>query len=348
MILPQPFNELATWSLPAAAAGGGLALGILIRRTILPWIARAAAKSVWKYDDVLVEAIRGPILLWCVLIGLRLAVKLLPLSGETDETLGTIVLVLGIFSVTWAVARFAAGALRTSATAGTLPGVSLLANMTRAAVFTVGILIILQTLGISIGPLVATLGIGGLAVGLALQDTLANFFAGLRILAARKIRPGDLIRLESGQEGYVEDITWGLTTIRQPANNIVIVPNAKLGAAITTNFNLPDLPQGLNLTLGVGFGSDLDRVEQVTLDVARTLQQESPAAVKEFEPVVRYQGFGEFSITFLVVLRARTWDDRGLLQHEFIKRLHARYAAEGIEIPFPTRTIRKLGGGDNA
>lgn len=344
MIQAPSFTQLETWSLPAALAFSGLALGLAVRRFVLPRAARWAAKSAWKYDDIMVDAVRGPVVVWFVLIGLRVAVRRLPLPAQVDDTIGTIALVLGIFSVTWAVGRFAAGALRTAAATGGYHAVSLLANIARALVFAVGLLVMLSTLGISITPLITALGVGGLAVGLALQDTLANFFAGIRILMAGKIRPGDFVRLESGQEGYVEDITWGQTTIRQPAHSLVIVPNAKLSTAITINYNLPAPPQTVVIPVGVGYDSDLDQVERVTLEVATAMQRGSAYAVADFEPSVRFHTFGDSSIGVNVALRARTFEDRVPLAHEFIKALHARYRTERIEMPFPQRVIQMRSG----
>jgi len=306
---------------------------------VLPLVARVAAKSAWKYDDVLIYAINGPIVVWFVLIGLRLAVRLLPLAASTDARIGQAIVVLGIISVTWAASRFASAALRTSSTTGTIPGVSLLANMARLVIFVIGVLIVLQNLGIAIGPMVAALGVGGLAVGLALQDTLSNLFAGLRILAGRKIRPGDFIRLDSGLEGVVHDMSWSQTTIRQLADNLVIVPNGKLGQMIVTNLTLPVEHIVVTVTLGVAYGSDLDKVEQVTTAVAREAQTAVEGATREFVPLLRYQAFGDSAIQFNVALQVNNAEHRGLIAHEFIKRLVVRYRAEGIEIPYPTRTI---------
>ena len=332
-------TELTTWSLPAAAAAGGLIVGILVRRTVLPWAARAASRSAWKYDDALVEAVNGPIVVWFVLLGLRLAARLLPLSLETDAAIGRVILIAGILSVTWAAARFASAALRTSATTGSLPGVSLLANIATGVVFLVGLLVVLQSMGIAIGPLVGALGVGGLAVGLALQDTLANLFAGIRILAARKIRPGDFIRLDNGLEGVVHDITWGLTTIRQLADNLIIVPNGKLSQMIVINISLPMAEIVVPVTVGVAYDSDLEQVERVTIEVARAAQESVEGASRGFEPAIRFHTLGDSAIQFNVTLQAGSAEHRGLIAHEFIKRLTARYRAEGIVIPYPIRTV---------
>ena len=340
-------TAVTNYLVPAAVAVGGLALGLALRRLVLPRFARAAAKSAWKYDDVLVDAVRSPLVVAFALLGVHIAVKLLSLTAAVDRALGQAVLVLAILTVTWALARFTAGALRTGATAGALPGVSLIANVSRVVVFAVGILVILQTLGISITPIITALGVGGLAVALALQDTLANLFAGIRILASGKLRPGDFVRLETGQEGTIEDITWAQTTIRQLPNNLVIVPNSKLSQAITANFSLPDAAQAVVFPVGVSYDSDLAHVERVTVEVARACQREVAGAASDWEPFVRYNQFGDSSINFSVILRAQAHTERFLLVHEFVKRLHRRYAAEGIEIPFPIRTVylkREPGG----
>jgi len=338
-------SDMKTWLLPGAVALGGLFLGLFVRNTVLARLQKLAQKSAWKYDDVMVAAVRGPVVLWFVLLGLHIALRILPLSTSADRILGRIALIIAIFSVTWALARFLAGALQAGSADGGLPGVSLIANVVRILVFTVGGLVILQTFGISITPIITALGVGGLAVGLALQDTLANFFAGIRILASGKLRIGDFVKLDSGEEGFIQDITWAQTTIRQMPNSLVIVPNAKIAGAIAINYDLPDQQQGVVVPVGVSYASDLEMVERVTAEVARRLQQESEFAVPDHEPLIRYREFGDSSINFNVILRTTHHTNRFPLISEFIKRLHARYAAEGIEIPFPQRDVHMKSGG---
>ncbi|MFN4079407.1 MAG: mechanosensitive ion channel family protein [Saprospiraceae bacterium] len=217
--------------------------------------------------------------------------------------------------------------------------VSLLQNIARLVVFLVGLLILLQNLGVPIAPALTALGVGGLAVALALQDTLSNLFAGIQIIASRKIRPGDFIRLDNGEEGFVTDITWRYVTIRTRFNLMLVVPNAKLSTSIFTNAWLPETEILITVPVGVHYDSDLERVERVTLEVATQMQQEHEGAVRDFEPRVRYNAFADFSINFNVIMRAREYNDQFKLRHDFIKALHKRYAREGIVIPYPIRTI---------
>lgn len=185
---------------------------------------------------------------------------------------------------------------------------------------------------------------GGLAVALALQDTLANLFAGIHILASRKVQPGDFIRLDSGEEGYVVDINWRNTTIRQLPNNMVMVPNARLAGAILVNYHRPVEEMSVLVQVGVAYDSDLEQVERVTIDVARDVLREVEGGVPGFDPFIRFHTFGDFSVDFTVILRAREFTDQYLITHEFVKRLHRRYRAEEIEIPFPIRTVELRSG----
>jgi small-conductance mechanosensitive channel len=226
---------------------------------------------------------------------------------------------------------------------GDLPSTSLAHHVMRGLVYMIGILVILQTLDISITPVLTALGVGGLAVALALQDTLTNLFAGIQIIASRKIRPGQFIRLEGGEEGYVHDIAWRNTTIRTLPNMMVIVPNAKLSSSIVTNSYLPSEEVSAKVELGVHYDSDLERVEQVALETAMTIAESFPGGVTEPAPAVRFRGFGDSAINMAVVFRVREYTDQFPMQHLLVKALHKRFREEGIVIPYPIRTL-DLGG----
>lgn len=319
----------------------GLGAGLLLRRVLFPQLARAAAGTRGRVDDVLIAALRGPVVLWGVLVGLYAAATVVELPPAWSLVVRNLLVVLVVLSVSWSLSRFAAGAVsaRAASTLGAPPSVELVTNLVRVTILLLGGLVVLQTLGISITPLLTALGVGGLAVGLALQDTLANLFAGIHILVSRQVRPGDFVRLGSGQEGYVQDVTWRYTTIRQLPNNLIVVPNAQLASAITANFNLPDPEQAVLVEVGVSYDSDLTLVERVTVDVGRQVMREVDGGVPSFTPLIRFHTFGDTSIRFTVILRGRQYVAQYLITHEFIKRLQRRYQAEGIEIPTTVRTV---------
>jgi len=220
-----------------------------------------------------------------------------------------------------------------------MPAVSLVVQASKVLVLLVGVIIALDKIGIAIAPILTALGVGGLAVALALRDTLENLFAGFHVLASGQIKVGNYIRLEGGEEGFVEDITWRNTVIRQPSDNLIIVPNSKLSSSIVINFHKPDSELAVIVPVGVSYDSDLEKVERITIEVAKEVQREVEGAVPDFEPFIRYTAFGDFSINFNVILRAKDVPSQHVLRHEFIKRLKRRYEEEGIKIPFPIREV---------
>jgi len=217
---------------------------------------------------------------------------------------------------------------------GAFLSTSMFANLSKALVFVIGFLIILQTLGLSITPILTALGVGGLAVALALKDTLSNLFSGIHIIASKQVIPGDYVKLSSGEEGHIVDITWRFTTIKSPPNNIIIVPNSNLASAIVTNYSMKEEVMSFPVQVGVSYDSDLEKVEKVTLEVAEEIMKFVPGGVPEFSPLVRYHTLGDSSIDFNVILRVRNYTDQFPVKHAFIKKLVSRYREEGINIPF--------------
>ncbi len=284
---------------------------------------------------------RGPFMIWCLILGLYFAVELSTLPKAAVVLVNTILFVLGTISVTVVLADMASKVIRVYASKieSALPVTSLTQNIFRMVIYGIGVLVILNGLGISIVPILATLGVGGLAVALALQGTLANLFAGFHIAMAKQIRVGDYIKLESGEEGYVEDINWRTTKIKTLPSNMILVPNEKLNKATVTNYSLPDKECAVLVQISVHYDSDLKHVEKITGEVARAVLRDTPGGVPHFEPTIRYHALGDFCILFTVTLRAKEFSDQHLIKHEFIKRLHARYKQEGILIPAPIRAI---------
>jgi small-conductance mechanosensitive channel len=342
------------YAMPLGVFLGVVVFGFIIRSIIVRRLTAWSKRTTTQLDDIIISSIRGPMIIWFVMLGIYVALEISSLPERVVGAIDKVVLVLIIFSVTLALANLASRLIASygARDQGARSVTSLTQNVARIIVFIVGILVILNALGISITPLLATLGVGGLAVALALQDTLANLFAGLHINLARQIRVGDYVRLESGQEGYITDVGWRATRIRMLPNNIVLVPNDKLAKSIVTNYHLPSQDLSVLVDVGVHYATDLERAEAVTVEVAREVMKEVQGGVPEFEPFIRYNKFGDSSINFTAILRAREFVDQYLVKHEFIKRLSARYAKEGIVIPFPIRAINydqeRSGGGRGA
>lgn len=336
------FKEISSLFLSLGIAITAIFFGIIFQRVILSKLKKLAAKTKWEGDDIIINALKGIVVNLCfTFLGLYGAISVSPLPEKFAHLLQSIILVIVILSITWLLTNIATGFLELYAGRfkEAIPSSTIFKNLTKMVILTIGFLIILQTLGISITPILTALGVGGLAVALALQDTLSNLFSGLHIILSRQVRTGDYIRLESGEAGYVTDITWRNTTIRMLPNNIIIVPNAKLASIILTNYCLPEKEMSVLIQVGVSYDSDLRKVERVTIEVAREVTRKVAGGVTEFEPFIRYHTFDDFSINFTVIIRAREFVDQYMLKHEFVKSLHERYKQEGIEIPFPIRTV---------
>lgn len=336
-----PMSVISQWIAPLGWILSGVVAGIVFEKLIFFKLKKLSQRTKWEGDDIIVFAMRGITTFLFVLLGMYCAGSTLPVQEVFLKTFQKFILIAAIFSITLFLARLTAGfvGLYARKKEGILPSTTILTNFTKLAVFLLGSLVALQSLGISITPILTALGVGGLAVALALQDTLSNLFSGLYLIVARQISPGDYIKLDSGEEGYIADVSWRNTTIRALANNMIMVPNAKLAAAIITNYYQPVKEMGVLIPVGVSYDSDLERVERITIEVAKEAMRETPGCVAAFEPVVRYHTFGEYSIDFSVILRVNEFVDQYLLKHEFIKRLHRRYQQERIDIPYPIRTV---------
>ena len=335
---------LSHWQLlitPAIILAVVLAVGWFARHLLFRALSSWARRTSTQLDDVATSALRGPFMLWVLILGLYLAVQFSTLPKQVTGWTGKILLVLWIVSLTMVASRLASNLIKLYGAKNTiLPVTTLTQNLARLAVIIIGLLILLNTLGVSITPLLTALGVGGLAVALALQDTLSNLFAGFYVSLAGQQRMGDYIKLESGEEGYITDISWRTTTLRALPNNLIIVPNAKLAQAIVTNYHLPEKRMSLLIPIGVSYDSDPDQVERILIEEALAGAKDIPGLLAEPSPFVRFiPGFGDSSLNFTLICQVVEFVDQYLAQHELRKRIFKRFRSEGIEIPFPIRTL---------
>ncbi len=340
-------KDLATYRyfLPVAYVVGGFIVGFILEKILIRRLGRLIRKTRFQFDDFIIRAFKRMGILWFTLAGVYYAVEELGLKRAYTRPIDKILLIIVILSVTFVLARISVGFIRFSLKRMGYPSTTLFVNVSYIFILIIGVLVALTALDISITPLLTALGVGGLAAALALQDTLSNIFAGIQIIASKTIKPGDYIKLDSGIEGHITDITWRSTFVKSLSNNIVIVPNNKLSSTAVTNFSEPLEEKSVIVPVRVSYASDLARVEQVALEVAAKTLREVPGGIGQFQPLVRYTELSEYSVNFDVILRVRNYTDQYLVIHEFIKRLFDRFRDEGIEIPFPTRTLHVTDAG---
>lgn len=313
-----------------------------VRRFLFHRLTRFAEHTENKYDDLLLAALRLPAILFILIAGLAITAEIMPLSVRLQHGLRYLHLILGITAVASFINRVLSGALDSAAQKQDFVRNSrgILNALIKILLFVIAALVFLDSIGVSITPLLASLGVGSVAVALALQDTLNNLFSGVYLLIDRPIAMGDTIKLESGEEGVVDKVGWRSTRLKLLNNNVIIIPNAKIASSTLTNYDLQTREMAVLVPVGVHCQSDLEKVEEVALEVAREVLQRVPGAVADFTPALRFNQFAESSITCNVVLRASEFGASFLLRHEFIKALQKRFTQEGIVIPYPTRTLQ--------
>lgn len=338
---PLPADALDGWGTSLAILAAGLVAGWLAKAVLFRQLRRLSARTATRTDDVLLEATRRFWLPVIALVAVLPAARFAPLEADRRQVIERLALTLLLIGVTLAASRFVRLWFAAAGPAADAPAArpSLVQKVVQGTVLVSGFLLVLDNAGFEIKTLLTALGVGSLAVALALQPTLSNLFAGIHLSVSKPIRVGDFIELEDGTQGHVVDIGWRSTHIRQLANNLVVVPNARLSEMRLINYTLPDVPQAVLVGVGVAYGSDLRHVERVAVEVARSVQQEVAEADPGHEPFVRFHTFASSSIDFNVILRARAFTDRWPIVHEFLMRLKERFDAEGIEVPFPQRVV---------
>ncbi len=337
--------HLPPWGVISLSALSTLIVLMAIKRFILGQIKRWTQKTQYTLDTVLIDALRIPLTL-CVLAVTVVMIQTLLHAYAIDRPnwVNALKLCAQLLFATAIIAfadQFSSGAVTgyTNRSEALKNSGGILRGILRGMILCIGILVILGTLGISVTPIVASLGISSLAVALALQPTLENFFSGVQIILDKPFRVGDYIELDSSEQGFVEKIGWRSTWIKMLPNNTVIVPNSLISKSKLINYYYPQKELSVPVEVGVHYDSDLEHVERVTLEVAREILKSHKWGIDDYDTFVVFHTFDSSSINFTVMLRAQEYFNRFFIKSAFIKALHQRFNQEGIVIPYPIRAI---------
>ena len=348
------FRELQDqpWFGPAIAVGIfliSLLLAFIAHKILFPLALRLARRTPTDLDSRIINATRWPLNLEIVVLGAYLAVTVplglgSGLQAVAGKWFGTAGLALGVlamvFAVTQALNWYLEGMASQTKQVIDPRLVPLLRRVGVVLVYGLGGLLVLDLLSINISPLIAGLGLGGLAVALAIQPTLSNLFAGTYVMTEGVVSPGDYIQLEGSVSGYVLEVSWRSTRIRTWTNNLVVIPNSKFADTIITNYNMPQQAVNVFLTCGVSYESDLVEVERVCQDVMDQVLAEGPDGVKEYGGWFGFDGFGESNVNFWLFVQAKDRLASFTLQSTLVRRLTQRLRDEGIVINYPVRAVR--------
>ena len=332
-----------------------LSIGIALNRVLEQKIDRHLKVDEFNINvkAIFFRALRGIPINFCLMTGLYWIVNTSRLPEGLMRIFSYFLFSVIIFTLTRVLERTLSGvvAMKLSGT-GNASQSTLLDTIFKTVIYASGALIILQYCGISVAPILTAMGVGGMAVALGLQETLANIFSGLQLIISKQMKVNDYIKLSTGDEGRVTDINWRFTTITPASDgSVVVIPNKTIAGSITTNYSMPRDDIVITIPIGVSYDSDLDQVERVTLEVARDVMQRVDGYQPNWDdngvdrnplaPSVRFHTFGDSSIDFNTFLHSTQFKAQFVLKHEFIKEITKRYRQEGIEIPYPIRTVIK-------
>ena len=321
-------------------------------------------KRIWRPDDpdatppvkyIILNAVDGPSILIVLLVGLTESVALATETVQIEQgwNIDTALLIRRIGGVS-AVGVVAFTASRLSSilldwylqhiaptTSSPLDNqiIPSVKRMMPIIIYSIAGLWGLSIFEIAISPLLATLGIGGIAVALAAQPTLSNYFAGTYVISEGEIKEGDFIEIEGGPSGFVEDISWRSTKLRSRFNNLIIIPNSMMSENMITNYSRPAQAMNVIVTGGVSYSSDLQQVEEILIETAQKVVVDSEHAITETDPRCGFSVFGDSNIDFWVFLQATDRAGSFQLKSQLIKEIHARFNREGIVINYPIRHL---------
>ncbi len=311
---------------------------IVVRRILV----RIAKKTRTTLDDEIISAFRRPVFYSFVLIGVVYSMKKLGVTAENAVLAKRVVTT--VLTLVWAGALMKTAKLTLTASAR-LPGARKVVQNRTLPIFDIllkflviggAIYSIFLTWHVDVTAWLASAGIVGIAVGFAAKDTLANFFSGIFILADAPYKIGDFIVLDSGERGQVTDIGIRSTRILTREDIQIIIPNAAIGAAkIVNETGGPHPKRRIAARVGVSYESDIDRVRDILMQVARDCE----LVADDPEPRVRFRAFGDSSLDFELLCWINEPVDKGRAQDLLNTSIFKQFKEKQITIPFPQRDI---------
>lgn len=300
-------------------------------------IHRLARRTSTTLDDVVVDSLYRPVYVTVALAGILISVRALEVPSQWHAVARTTVL-SGVL-VYWLIALVRAGDRFFEEMEGSDKFdhelIPVFENLWTFFVIIGGLFALLSVWNIDITPLLASAGIAGVAVGFAAKDTVANFFGGIALYFDDTYKIGDYVVLDSGDSGTVIDVGVRSTTLKTRNDVMLTVPNSVLNSSKIINESAPEKPKRIDVGIGVAYGTDIDRLEEILIEIA----EQDERVREDPSPKVRFREFGDSALQYSLLC----WVDEPLqdvkVRHELNRTIYNRLDEEGIEIPFPQRDI---------
>ena len=308
----------------------------IVKRILKP----LALKSRTKIDDLIVKSISTVIFYVVLAVGFKIGFRHFEFaSGALNSVIDTLLVIIVVILIIRIINNFAQHwmenwATKTESTADDRL-IPLLEKIVEAAVIILAIFFILDVWNVNITPLLGTAGLAGIALSFAVKDSLTNIIGGIQLVIDKTFKVGDKVELESSQQGVILDIGLRSTKLRTYDNEVVYIPNGQLANAQIKNFTVPDLSIRVNVSFGVEYGSETEKVRTVVLDAVRgtTGVLEDPA------PSVQFLNMSDFSLDFVARAWVASYTEAFGMKVELTDVIYNALGKAGIGIPFPTRTV---------
>jgi len=324
-----------------ATVAASIVLELLFGRVVRALTSRTRT----DLDDTVMESLR-PAVRWTVIVaGLSACLPLLELDEGPRGILHSVAKTLLVVLWSSTAIRVLSTVIRRLGATERIRGleprtVPLFDTIQKVGITAAAIYLILVTWSIDVTGWVASAGIAGIALGFAAKDTLANLFAGIFILADSPYKVGDMVVFETGERGRVTDVGLRSTRILTRDDVEIIVPNSVIGnGRVTNESGGPQPRRRVDVRVGVSYASDVDRVREILMSVAGGLEH----ACDEPAPRVRFREMSDSALTFSLLFWVEMPEQRGAAIDEANTAIFKRFAAEGVEIPFPQRVVHHVG-----
>ena len=331
-------------------AAGFVLVGIIVAyivARVFKWLQQRADLTESQFDDIIVLSIGKPVVAGILFFSFFLAMGYVPIPEEyawiiEGKYLNAVYIFLGAWVVSIFVENFIKlyGRWLSAKTESELDDkiIQILEIAARYIIWFIAILIVLSYLQIDITPLIAAGGIFGLAVALAGQDLISNFFGGAIILVDKPFVIGDRIKID-GYLGDVESVGPRSTRIKTLDYQLLTIPNSKIANSVITNYAMPDVKLKVKIPVSVAYGSDVHRVKEILLEICRDAATNTPYILTDPAPSVYFLEFGASSLDYKIVIWAKRFNMSWEIKDHINFEIEHRFAEEGIEIPFPQMDV---------
>jgi MscS family membrane protein len=337
-------NNMYDWILSVVILVGALVVGKLLYKITGGIVKSFAAKTKTSLDDILVDKLEEPVVYGIVILGFYWGFNRLHFTDAVDSFFATTFMMVFILNVTWLVARvldslveeYLVPVVEKSESDFDDQLLPIVRKTVTAIIWIMGVLIALSNSGFNIGAMIAGLGIGGLAVALAAQDTVKNIFGGIMVFLDKPFKMSDRIKV-NGMDGFVEEIGVRSTRLRTLEGRLITVPNGQFSDNPVENVTL-EPTRKVVVNLGLTYDTTPENMEKA-MEMLEKIVLDNKKVTDE--PLISFNSWGDFSMGIMLIYYIRNIDDILSAQSEINIEILKQFNAAGLEFAFPTQTIYK-------